>query len=107
MKTARTLLVLAALLGAAPALAAKKALPSGERIDVNRAPVVQLMRLPGVGRKKAEAMVAQRVRTPFRSLEDLLVVKGVSPSWIEKNRAHLALGTASAAPAAPKPVARK
>ncbi len=104
MIRARTLVALSALLAAAPALAAKKPLGTGERIDVNRASVVDLMRLPGVGRKKAEAIAAQRARTPYRRLEDLLAVKGVSPAWLEKQRPHLAVGPA--APVASAPVSR-
>jgi competence protein ComEA len=88
-----------ALGAAAPALAAKKPLPAGERIDLNRASVAQLMRLPGVGRKRAEAIAAQRARAPFAKVEDVLAVKGVSAAWLEKQRAHLAVGAA-----APRPV---
>ncbi len=102
---ARTLLAAVALLAAVPALAAKKPLAAGERLDVNRASVVELMRLPGVGRNKAEAIVAQRARAPFRRLEDLLAVKGVSPGWLEKQRAHLAIGPGAPAPAAARPPA--
>ncbi len=104
MTRARTLLAIVLLLAAAPTLAAKKPLATGERIDVNRASVVELMRLPGVGRKKAEAIVAHRARAPYRRLEDLLTVKGVSPTWLEKQRSHLALG--QAAPAGTAPPAR-
>ena len=63
----RATLVGAALVAAAPALAAKKALAPGERIDLARAPVTELMRLPGVGQKKAQALVAYRQRMPLRS----------------------------------------
>jgi competence protein ComEA len=98
----RLLLALAALaaLGTAtPAFAAKKPLAPGERIDLNRASVVELMRLPGLGRKKAEAIAALRSRAPFRRLEDVLAVKGISAGWLERQRAHLAVGT-GAPPAA-------
>ncbi len=104
MTRLRTVVAVALLLAASPSFAAKKALATGERIDVNRASVVELMRLPGVGRKKAEAIAAHRVRAPFRRLEDLLAVKGVSPSWLEKQRPHLTTG--SAAPVASGPAAR-
>ena len=104
MTAARTVAAVLLLLAAAPALAAKKPLGTGERIDVNHATVVELMRLPGVGRKKAEAIVAHRARAPYRRVEDLLTVKGVSRGWLEKQRPHLALGPA--APAASAPSAR-
>jgi competence protein ComEA len=90
----RALAVAAALLAATPALAAKKPLGAGERIDLNRASVVELMRLQGVGRKKAEALVAVRARTPLRRLEDVLSVKGFSARWLERHRAHLTVGAA-------------
>ncbi len=99
MTRARVLVAMALLLTASPSFAAKKPLASGERVDVNRASVVELMRLPGVGRKKAEAIAAHRGRAPFRRLEDLLSVKGISPGWLEKQRPHLSVG--AAAPAAP------
>ena len=61
MRVARSRWPLASVLAAAaPALAAKKALAPGERIDLNRASVSELMRLPGVGEKRAQAIVAQR-----------------------------------------------
>jgi competence protein ComEA len=98
MTFVRILIAAALLLTASPSFAAKKPLASGERIDVNRASVVELMRLPGVGRKRAEAIAAKRDRTSFRRLEDLLSVKGISARWLDKQRPHLSVG--SAAPAA-------
>ncbi len=100
MTAARILAALLALAVAGPALAAKKPLGSGERIDVGRASVVELMRLPNVGRRKAEAIVAYRSRTPLHRLEDLLSVKGVSPRWLEKQRPHLTLAVAVPNPGA-------
>jgi competence protein ComEA len=93
------LAVATALLAASPALAAKKALPPGERIDLNRATVAQLMRIPGVGEKKAQAIVAHRAKQPFRRAEDVLAVKGLGPAWFAKVKANLSVGSA-ATPAA-------
>jgi competence protein ComEA len=97
----------AALLVAAPALAAKKALPPGERIDLNRATVAELMRLPGVGEKRAQAIVAHRAKQPFRRAEDVLAVKGLGPSWFAKVKASLQVGPATAASPAPVPAGPK
>ena len=96
--------VLAALGLAAPASAAftsKKALGPNDRIDLNRASTVELMRLPGVGQKKAQAIVALRSRQPFKKPEDVVAVKGLGPSWFAKVKAHLVVG----APLAPAPAA--
>ncbi len=100
MSGARVVIAVALLVAAVPALAAKKPLGSAERIDVARASVAELMRLPNVGRKKAEAIAAARARTPFQRVDDLLSVKGVSPAWLERNRAHLTVSPGGPARAA-------
>jgi len=96
------LAVLAALLAASPAFAAKKALSPGERIDLNRATVSELMRLPGVGQKKAQAIVAHRQKAPFRRPDDVLQVKGLGPSWFQKVKGNLAAGGAEKTAAPPQ-----
>ena len=97
---AKAVALAAVLLAAAPALAAKKALPPGERIDLNRATVAELMRLPGVGEKRAQAIVAHRTRQPFRRTEDVLAVKGLGPAWLAKVKANVQVSGAPAAASA-------
>ncbi len=75
--TRLALLALLAALLPDPALA-KKGLAPGEQVDLNRASASELMRLPGVGRKRADAIVAARAQSPFRRPEDVLRVKGLS-----------------------------
>jgi competence protein ComEA len=104
---ARALVLGAALLAASPALAGGKALPPGEKIDLNRAGVVELMRLPGVGQKRAQAIVAHRSRQPFRKLDDVLAVKGLGPAWLAKVKANVVVSPGGAAPAASSASARK
>ena len=71
------LIGLLALLLATPAEAQKKPLGPGERVDLNSATAAELMRLPGVGKKKAEAIVATRDKRPFRKAEEVTRVKGL------------------------------
>lgn len=105
MSRLRPLLALALVLAAAPALAAKRPLAPGERLDLNRATVAELMRLPGVGRKKAEALVALRRQRPFRRVEDVTAVKGVSARWLARVRPHLSVAEPPGSPA-PRPPAK-
>lgn len=93
----------ACLLLAGPALA-KKPLAPGDRIDLNRASVQELQRLPGVGLKKAQAILSHRAKTPFQRPEEVVQVKGFGPAWFAKVKGNL---TAGAAPAAAPPAARK
>jgi competence protein ComEA len=91
---------IAAMVWANPA-AAKTPLRPGERIDLNRATLTELMRLPNVGRKRAEAIMAHRGRKPFRRVEELAKVKGISGAWIARNRAVLAVSDAGAPASGP------
>jgi competence protein ComEA len=105
----RAAAAVALLGGASPALATfevKKPLGPNDRIDLNRASTVELMRLPGVGQKKALAIVALRTRQPFRKPEEVVAVKGLGPAWFAKVKAHLVVGAPLAgAPAAALPAA--
>ena len=86
----RAVAMAALVLAAAPALAeAKRPLAPGDRIDLNRAGVSDLMRLPGVGEKRAQAILAARAKQPFRKPEDVLVVRGIGPRWLAKVRSHV------------------
>jgi competence protein ComEA len=95
----RALLAAAVLLSATPVLAAKKPLAPGDRIDLNRASATELMRLPGIGEKRAQAIVAARTRQPFRTPEDVLAVKGVGPAWLARVRANVVVGGQATSPA--------
>ncbi len=62
-----------------------------EKINPNNAPVVSLVRLPGIGVSRAEAIAAYRKQfvtenenePAFRNCEDLQKVKGIGPKTIE------------------------
>jgi competence protein ComEA len=90
------IVAIALLLAATPALAAKKGLAPGEKLDLNRATVSELMRLPGLGEKKAQAIVAHRQKTPFRRPEEVTKVKGLGPAWFQKVKGNLTVGTTTA-----------
>ncbi len=81
-----------ALLAAAPVAARKRPLAPGETVDLNRASVAELMRLPGIGRGRAEAIAAHREKRPFRAPAEVAQVKGIGRAWFEKHKAHLAAG---------------
>ena len=98
------------LLPAAQALAT-------EKVNINTADAAALDRvLVGVGPSKAAAIVEYRkANGPFKSAEELAMVKGIGLSTVEQNRDRIELRTGAAparkpaaATAAPaKPVARR
>lgn len=69
---------------------AGRPLAPGERLDVNVASIRQLRRLPGAGRTRAAAIVAERTRNgPFSSPDDLVRVPGIGVGLLERWKPHL------------------
>jgi competence protein ComEA len=61
-------------------------------VVLNRADAAELQRLPGVGAKRAAAILALRQRLGrFRRPSDLLRVKGIGPRTLERMLPHLVL----------------
>jgi len=66
---------------------AQSAAGTEKRIDLNSATVEELDTLPEVGPKLAKAIVAFREKSgPFRRVEELLAVPGISKRRLEKIR---------------------
>jgi competence ComEA-like helix-hairpin-helix protein len=63
---------------------------SRERIDLNSATVKQLESLPGVGAVTAKAIVKFREKSgQFRRVEDLLAIRGISQTKLERLRPYV------------------
>ena len=79
-----------ALCAASPAQAA----PAGSGVDLNTADAATLAReLQGIGESRARAIVEHRRRHgPFRSVDELALVRGIGPKTVERNRARLRIG---------------
>jgi competence protein ComEA len=62
-------------------------------VNINTADASTLSReLKGIGAKRAEAIVEYRRKFgPFKSADELALVKGIGPSAIEKNREFIRL----------------
>jgi competence protein ComEA len=66
---------------------------ASDQIDINRADAAELARLHGIGQARAEAIVAERESNgPFRSVDDLVRVKGLGQAVIERNRDRIIVG---------------
>lgn len=60
-------------------------------VDLNQASPDELTQLPGIGPKRAEAIVARRKQRPFTRVTQLLEVKGIGKRTLERLRPHLRL----------------
>lgn len=77
-----------------PSYANKKA--GSERIhlvDINHASVEELATLPGIGKVTARRIVEFREKNgPFRRLEDLLIIRGISEKRLQQILPRMSLG---------------
>ena len=89
-----TALALAVTLSAGLASAAAKPAPAG-KVNINSASVEQLGALPGVGPKLAARIVEHRQKSgSFKSVQELMNVKGVGEKNFEKLQPYLTTGEA-------------
>ena len=87
-----------ALVSASAALPATKK-PPAHPIDINSASSVQLQEVPGIGPATADKILAMRKSYgAFKSVDDLLSVRGIGPKRLEKMRKYLVAGHARATP---------
>ncbi len=75
----------------APGTAVLGVTPEG-KVILNAASADELTKLPGVGMKRAQAIVALRTKLKrFKSATDLLRVKGIGPRGLQRMLPHLVL----------------
>ncbi len=97
---ARVVIVLSlscAFLFVSPAITATKK-PPAHPVDINSASSAQLQLVPGIGPATAEKILAMRKSYgAFKSVDDLLSVRGIGPKRLEKMRKYLVAGHAAPA----------
>jgi competence ComEA-like helix-hairpin-helix protein len=98
------------LLVLGPSSANKK--PPTQPININSADSAQLQLVPGIGPSTAEKILQMRKSYgAFKSVNDLMAIRGIGPKRLEKMRKYLTVGksaapfpkTAQPASAKPKP----
>ncbi|MBT8469734.1 MAG: helix-hairpin-helix domain-containing protein [Deltaproteobacteria bacterium] len=63
--------------GAGPPDQGPPSVEQDPRININEAPPEELVKLPGIGPSRAEAIVAEREKRRFRRIEDIIRVPGI------------------------------
>jgi competence protein ComEA len=73
----------------------------GEPVNINTADATALAKaLDGIGPAKAKAIVSYREKNgPFKRVDKLSMVEGITQKLIDKNRADIRLGADKPAPA--------
>ena len=85
-----------AIAGTAASPEGATAAPAAARtgaVDLNSASEEQLQEVPGIGPSLAKKIVDFRKENgPFKTVDDLLKVRGIGEKSLEKLRAHLTVG---------------
>jgi competence ComEA-like helix-hairpin-helix protein len=78
-----------------PILAKKK--PPEHLININTASAAELEEVPGIGQATAKKILDKRKSYgSFKSVDDLLAIKGIGPKRLDKMRKYLTVGKAPA-----------
>jgi competence ComEA-like helix-hairpin-helix protein len=95
----RVPLILCLLFGTG-AFAKKK--PPAQPVNINAATAEELQLVPGIGPSTAEKILQMRKSYgPFKSVDDLLAIRGLGPKRLEKMRKYLVAGKPNSKGAAP------
>lgn len=91
------------LLFSESSLAAKKK-PPERPVNLNTANSEQLQQVPGIGPATAGKILQMRkTYGPFKSVDDLLAIRGLGAKRLEKMRKYLTVGKPAASRSAPLP----
>lgn len=109
-RRAPSLLLFFLILCCADTVLAKKKPPT-HPINLNSASSAELQQVPGIGPSTADKILEMRKSYgAFKSVDDLLAIKGIGPKRLEKMRKYLTIGkvpqakkTSSGTQAAPLP----
>jgi competence ComEA-like helix-hairpin-helix protein len=70
----------------------KKTPSLGEPIDINKATGEELRKLPRIGEKLSQAILDERTKAPFKSVDDLHRVHGIGQKTIDNLRPYIRVG---------------
>ena len=62
------------------------------KVNINTASKEKLLKLKGIGPKKAEAIIKRRAKKPFKNIDELIEIKGIGKKFLEKNKNNLCVG---------------
>src|ERR1700682_1098178 len=78
--------------------------PPTQPVNINTATSAQLQLVPGIGPSTAEKILQMRKSYgTFKSVNDLMAIRGIGPKRLEQMRKYLTVGKPAAAPNAAQP----
>jgi comEA protein len=81
---------------------AQKKHPPANSVELNSASAAELQQVPGIGPATAKSIVNFREKSgPFKRVEDLLAIRGISKQALERMRPYLAVNPPKGDPKSP------
>jgi competence ComEA-like helix-hairpin-helix protein len=81
---------------------AGKKKPPAKPINLNTANSEELQQVPGIGPATADKILKMRKSYgPFKSVDDLLAIRGLGPKRLDKMRKYMTIGKSTGATATP------
>ena len=100
--TLRTLLSLGLIIVLSGAAGAGKKKPPGKPVNINTANSEELQQVPGIGPATAQKILQMRKSYgAFKSVDDLLAIRGLGEKRLDKMRRYLTVGKVSSPKASP------
>lgn len=94
----RGLLCFSLLLFLSAAVSANKKKPPAKPVNINTATSEELQQVPGIGPATAQKILQMRKSYgPFKSVDDLLAIRGLGQKRLDKMRKYLTVGKPSVA----------
>lgn len=103
---ALSFLALALSFCVASAIAGTTKKPPAKPVNLNTATSEQLQTVPGIGPATAEKIIQMRKSYgAFKSVDDLLAIRGIGPKRLDKMRKYLTVGKPGGTSPKPQPTA--
>lgn len=92
----RVFLCFSLLLFLSASLSANKKKPPAKPVNINTATSEELQQVPGIGPATAQKILQMRKSYgPFKSVDDLLAIRGLGEKRLDKMRKYLTVGKAA------------
>lgn len=98
----RGLVCFSLLLFLSATLSANKKKPPAKPVNINTATSEELQQVPGIGPATAQKILQMRKSYgPFKSVDDLLAIRGLGQKRLDKMRKYLTVGKTATSPSPP------
>ena len=94
MKKMKSIIIVCTILFLALSVSGLSAAEEAGKININTASADQLAQLEHIGAQKADKIIEHREQAPFKTIEEITLVKGIGQKTFEKIKGSITVGDA-------------